>query len=57
MENMSLYPAIVTNGECIGRTGMATCPNNYGNVMFYPAEGIHPYCICKPLWEIRYFVK
>lgn len=54
MANEILYPAIVTNGECTGRIGVATVPNKSGNVMFYPNEGMYPYRICKSLSDIEY---
>lgn len=54
MTNETLYPAIIVNGDCAGRVGAATKPNKYGNVMFYPIEGVNPYRICKILSDIEY---
>lgn len=32
----------------IGHLEAGLLGNKYGNEMFYPAEGKHPYCICLP---------
>ena len=46
--------AVVINGKYTGRIGNATKPNKYGNVMFYPAEGIHPYRVCLTMGDIQF---
>lgn len=46
--------AIVVEGKYLGRLGKATGPNKYGNVMFYPIEGIHPYEVCLKAEQIRF---
>jgi hypothetical protein len=37
---------MVIRGEYVGREGHFTEVNKYGNVMFYPVEGKHPYRVC-----------
>lgn len=54
MKNKPLYPAIIIEGDYIGRVGNATHPNEFGNVMFYPIEGKNPYRICKIASEVRF---
>lgn len=38
----------VVSGKYSGRIGFGEKPNQFGLVMFYPVEGIHPYRVC--LW-------
>ena len=46
--------AIVVSGRYLGRIGKATEPNQYGNVMFYPIEGIYPYRVCLKAEQIHF---
>ena len=46
--------AIVICGQYSGRSGNATEPNKYGNVMFYPVEGVHPYRVCLKANDIKF---
>lgn len=47
---------VITEGEYKGRIGRieANLPGEkFGNCMFYPKEGIHPYRICLKLSSIE----
>jgi hypothetical protein len=57
MDKNCLIPAIITSGECKYKVGKATLPNKYGNVMFYPKEGMYPKYLCKRFNEIEYYEK
>ena len=46
--------ARIINGKYVGRIGMATAPNEVGNVMFYPVEGEFPYRVCLSVVDICY---
>lgn len=46
--------ARIINGKYVGRIGMATAPNEVGNVMFYPVEGEFPYRACLSVVDICY---
>ena len=52
-----LYKAKVIKGKYSGRIGKATRPNSLGLVMFYPIEGVHPYCVCLKHDEIEYITQ
>ena len=46
----------VIDGQYKGRKGHieANLPGEkYGNCMFYPIEGVFPYCVCLGLEQIR----
>ena len=46
--------AIVICCQYNGRIGNATEPNEYGNVMFYPIEEIHPYKVCLKVSDVKF---
>lgn len=43
----------VISGKYAGRIGKGTNPNEFGLVMFYPVEGIHPYRVCLPISNLE----
>jgi hypothetical protein len=49
-----LFPAMIIKGEYSGLEGLATPMNVYGNVLFYPNDGIEPYRLCLKIEYVKY---